>query len=200
MHTAMLSQAFVRQCKSLLGGAVLSVALASEGCDSMSHTDQGLLGGSLVGGVLGTAVGAATGHAGAGALIGAASGAAIGGGAGAAEDRAEHKAAVRQAVAEQQRRALTLYDVAQLTASGTSDAILINQIRASGAVYSLTAADITYLQQNRVGDAVIAEMQATAMRPAPAVYRGPPVERVYIYDPYPPPPVVGVGVRVGHYR
>jgi uncharacterized protein YcfJ len=196
----MLSQAFARRCKALLGGAVMSAALLSAGCDSMSHTDQGLLGGGLVGGVLGTAVGAATGHAGAGALIGAASGAAVGGLAGATEDHAEHKAAVRQAVAEQQRRMPTLYDIAVLTSQGASDLTIINQIRGSGAVYSLTTADITYLQQNRVSDAVIQEMQATAMRPAPAVYRGPPVERVYVYDPYPPPPVVGVGVRFGHYR
>jgi uncharacterized protein YcfJ len=188
----MLSQAFARNCKALLGGAALSAALLSAGCDSMSNTDKGLLGGAAVGGVLGTVVGAATGHPGAGAAIGAASGAVVGGVTGAAVDHEEHKAAVQQAVAEQQRKALTLYDVAVLTSQGTSDAIIINQIRASGAVYSLTAADITYLQQNRVSDAVIAEIQATAMRP--------PVQRVYVVDPYgPPPPVVGVGVRVGHH-
>jgi uncharacterized protein YcfJ len=200
MHTAMLSQAFARKCTALVGGAALSAALLSAGCDSMSHTDQGLLGGGLIGGVVGTAVGAATGHAGAGALIGAAGGATIGGLAGAAEDHAEHKAAVRQAVAEQQKRMPTLYDIAVLTSQGASDLTIINQIRTSGAVYSLTPADITYLQQNRVSDAVIQEMQATAMRPPPVVYRGPPVERVYVVDPYPPPPVVGVGVRFARYR
>jgi uncharacterized protein YcfJ len=199
MHTALLSQAFARKCKALLGGAALAAALGSAGCDSMSHTDQGLLGGAAVGGILGTAVGAATGHAGAGALIGAAGGATIGGLGGAAEDHAEHKAAVRQAVAEQQKRMPTLYDIAVLTSQGTSDLTIINQIRTSGAVYSLTPADITYLQQNRVSDAVIQEMQATATRP-PVVYRSPPVERVYVVDPYPPPPVVGVGVRFSRYR
>jgi osmotically inducible lipoprotein OsmB len=198
MHTAMLSQAFARKSQALLAGAALAVALSSTGCSGMSHTDQGLLGGAAVGGILGTAVGAVAHHPLAGAAIGAASGAAVGGLAGAAEDHAEHRAAVQQAVAEQQRRALTLYDVAVLTSQGTADLTIINQIRASGAVYSLTAADIMYLQQNRVSDAVIQEMQATAMRPAPVIYRGPPVERVYVVDPCPPPPVVGVGVRFGH--
>jgi uncharacterized protein YcfJ len=154
----------------------------------MSHTDQGILGGGAVGAVLGTAIGAATGHAGTGAAIGAASGALVGGAAGAAEDHAEHRAAVRQAVADQQRRALSLYDIARLTYEGTPDSVLINQIRTSPTVYQLSADDISYLQQNRVSTEVITEMQATATRPRPVIYR----ERVYVEE---PPPHVFVGVR-----
>jgi hypothetical protein len=189
MHTTRLTQALARKWKALLGGAALSASLLAGGCDSPSHTEQGMGIGAFFGSLLGLGVGIATHHPVEGTLVGAAGGAAVGGLAGAAEDHAEHKAAVRQAVAEQQRRALTLYDVAKLTAEGTSDAVIINQIRASGAVYSLTAEDITYLKQNRVSDAVVTEMQATAMRPAPVIYGAPPPPvGVYVE----PAPVVGV--------
>jgi hypothetical protein len=193
MTIALLSQAFARRWKALGASVVLSVALSSSGCCGPSHTEDGLVGGAIFGGILGTLFGIAAHNPAAGLAIGAASGAAIGGTAGAVEDHRERKA-VAAAVAEQQRRALTLQDIAQLTANGTSDAIIINQIRASGAVYSLDRPAIEYLQANRVSDAVIAEMQATAMRPAPV-----PVERVYVAEPY-GPPVVGVRVYGGGCR
>ena len=88
--------------------------------------------------------------------------------------------AVQQAIAEQQARWPTLYDIAKMTTQGSPDTVIINQIRTTGAIYQLTPDDIAYLQQNHVSVAVITEMQATATRtpvvvqPAPTViYRSP---------------------------
>src|SRR5438874_1661597 len=49
------------------------------GCESISHTDKGVLGGGAVGGATGALIGSATGHTGAGAAIGAGVGALTGG-------------------------------------------------------------------------------------------------------------------------
>ena len=64
-----------------------------------------------------------------------------------------------------------------LTRQGTSDDIIINQIRTSGVAYQLSPDEISWLKQNQVHDCVIEAMQATAA--------GPPV----VYVRQPPPPV-----------
>ena len=107
----------------------------------------------------GGAIGAATHHAGEGALIGAAAGATLGGVTGAAVDNHQQKVAVRR---KRSARALGLQDVVTLTQSGTSDDIIINQIRTSGTVYHLRGDEIVWLKQNGVHDPVIEAMQATA--------------------------------------
>ena len=61
------------------------------GCDSMSHTDRGVLGGGAVGAGAGALIGSATGHTGAGAAIGAGVGALSGGLIGNEIDRSEKK-------------------------------------------------------------------------------------------------------------
>ena len=166
-----------------LGFGVLPMALAlATGCESMSNTDRGVVGGGLFGAGIGALIGHATGHTGAGAAIGAGTGALVGGLAGHAEDKAERKAQIAQA-----QRQLGITDVVSLTQQHVNDQIIIQQIRTSGSVYHLSRADIEYLKANGVGDAIVMEMQATAGRPRP-VY----VQPVYVE---PPPPVsVGVGV------
>jgi hypothetical protein len=156
----------------------------------MSNTDKGLLAGGGLGAATGALVGAATGHAGAGAAIGGVVGAAAGGLTGAAVDSSQHKAEVKAAAAAQARAALGLSDVAKLAQSGVSDAVIIEQIRASGAVYQLTADQILWLRQNNVSETVIREMQQTALRGPGVVYA--PGQPVYVVDPY-GPPAVGVG-------
>jgi hypothetical protein len=136
------------------------------------------------GGLLGAGLGAIVGHAfhatGAGALIGAGTGAIVGNSVGHAEEAKQAKAemAARQA-------ALSLEDIAYMAQSHTSDYLIINQIRSTGAIYNLTAEQITWLKQQGVSDAVISEMQATA-------YRYP--RRVVVAE---PAPVVGVGISYG---
>jgi hypothetical protein len=187
MTIPVFSQAFARKWKALLAGAALSVALQTTGCASAPNTSAGIFDGAVIGGFFGTLFGLACHRPLEGAAIGAGIGAGVGGATGAAEDHAERRAAEAQAaaVAEQQRHALTLQDIATLTANGTSDTIIINQIRTSGAVYALDAAALQYLHTTHVSEAVITEMQATATRPAPVGVQPIPV----VYDPYAAPVV-----------
>jgi uncharacterized protein YcfJ len=148
-------------------------------------------GGAIIGGLTGAGIGALAGR-GPGALIGAGAGALAGGLIGNSVDERQSQkraqaAAQAQAVANQ--RALQLPEIVNLTASGTSEAIIINQIRTTGTVYNLSVNDINYLRSNHVGDSVIAEMQATAYRPQRVYTTAPPP--VVVYD---TPPAVGVGV------
>jgi hypothetical protein len=189
-------QAVGGKWKLLLGGALL---VLGGGCQSMSNTDKGVLAGGGLGAATGAAVGSLTHHTGAGAVLGGAVGAIAGGLTGSAIDNSERKQAAANAAAvaaANQPPPLSLEDVQKLSASGTSDSVIISQIRASGSVYRLTADQILWLQQYGVHDAVIHEMQLTASRPR-AVYTATPVyQPVYVYDPA-PPPVVGVGFSYG---
>src|SRR5689334_6267094 len=106
--------------KLLVGGALL---VLGGGCQSMSNTDKGAL------------IGSATHHTGAGAVLGTAVGAIAGGLTGSAIDNSERKQAAANAAAvaaANQPPPLSLEDVQKLSASGTSDRVIINQIRASG--------------------------------------------------------------------
>jgi hypothetical protein len=177
----------------LLGGALATVALGGGGCQSMSNTDKGV----LAGGALGAGAGALAGgprHAGPGALIGGAIGAVAGGLTGAAVDNSERKQQARLAAAEAARYPpLSYQQIVQLTQSGTSDDVIINQIRSTGSVYRPTADDILYLQNSGVREPVIREVQASAYRAPPARYVYTPAP-VYVVEPAPPPPAVGFGV------
>jgi Glycine zipper len=159
------------------------------------------LAGTAAGAGTGAVIGKALGNTGAGALVGGAVGLVTGTAIGNSIDEAKEKKAVQQAAAvqaEAQKRWPTLMEIQQMSASGTNDGIIINQIRSTGAVYNLRADDIQWLQQNGVHDGVIVEMQATATRAQPpVVYQPVPVrERVVVVEEPPPPPAV----RFGYYR
>ena len=154
------------------------------GCAS-SNTDRGLLTGGALGALTGALV-AGPRHALAGALVGGGVGAIAGGAVGAAADNSERKMAVRQA----NQRALALKDIVDLTGSGSSDDVIISQIRNSGCAYNLRADEVIWLQNSGVREPVIRYMQATS-RMVP-VYAGQPI---YVVEP-PPPVGFGVGVRI----
>ena len=129
-------------------------------------------------------------HAGAGALIGAGVGAVAGGLTGKAIDNAEAKAAAAR------RPPLGLTDVVTMAQNHVSDSVIINEIRTTGSVFTMSSNDVIYLKQQGVSDVVVQEMQATSGRPR-RVYAAEPVyaRQVYVVEqPPPPPPVVGVGV------
>ena len=188
-------QAVRRGWKAWLAGALLPVLLG--GCESMSNTDAGILGGAGLGAVLGTILGGR--HPGTGAAVGAVAGGIAGGGAGALADRAEARAEARadartQAAiaAANQRPPLSLEEIQQMSAKGIGDDVIIGQIRTSGSVYNLTADQITWLHDYGVHDCVIREMQATAWRTPRRVYTAAPViQPVYVVEPVPPP--IGFG-------
>ena len=172
-----------------LGLAVLPLAVLS-GCESAGGT--GALAGGAGGAVLGNVIAKATGGSRTlGTVAGGAVGALAGGVIGDNVDRKKaQQAAANQAAASVQAQQDGLQQIAQLAQNGTNEAIIINKVRTDGIVYNLGAQQIDYLRSNRVSDAVITEMQATAYR---AQFAGPP-QRVYAY---PPPPAYSVGVAVG---
>lgn len=180
--------------------AGLSVAL-TVGCASMTPTEQGILGGAGIGGVTGAVVGHALGNTAAGAAIGAGVGGLSGGLVGNAVEKSEQRQEARLAAATAPRGPLGLTDVAQMAQQRISDEVIISQIRTTGSVYQLSPTDIVWLKQNGVSDAVVQEMQATAVRPrryaAAPVYAVPAYTPVYVVEPPPPPVAVGFGVGFG---
>ena len=171
--------------KALLGGLFLPAALAGAGCQSATGT------GALAGGGIGAATGAILSHGRAGGTLAGAvifpSSVSLTCSAADPEHRATRPAA-RPAASPAARHPLRYEDIVQLTQSGSSDAVIIDQSRVTGSVYNPTAQDILYLQQNGVREPVIREVQATAYRTPSAVY---------VAEPPPPPVAVGVGVGFG---
>jgi hypothetical protein len=170
----------------------LTAITAANGCSNMNNTQTDALAGGGIGAVLGALVDRR--HPGTGAAIGGISGAAIGAAVGHSEDKAEQRAA--NVAAAQRARALSYEEIVTMAKSGTTDSVIINQIRTSGTRYDLTGEIIIWLQQNNVSEAVIREMQDTARR-QPVIVRGEPYYRdPYYYGPVfvAPAPVVGIGV------
>jgi hypothetical protein len=170
---------------------VAGLLVFSCGCQGMSNTEAGAVGGGIFGGILGTGIGILAHNPAAGMAIGAASGIAGGALVGAAEDRREAKADAR-AVATAYQNALPLDTIARMSQDKISDSVIIQQIRATNSYYNLTVDQIGWLHQMGVSDYVIMEMQSRrpmVVRPGPGYYYAPP----------PPPVAVGVGVGfVGH--
>jgi hypothetical protein len=100
----------------------------------------------------------------------------------------------------QQIQQTGISNVVQMAQQHVSDPVIINQIRSSGVVYHLSAADIEFLKGNGVSDPVVLEMQATATRaPQPVVVAGQPPPPAVVGAVYVPPPPPVIGVRVGGY-
>jgi hypothetical protein len=212
--------------RRLLGTSSVLLLLGSSGCAGLSNTAKGSLVGGGLGAGTGALIGSASGNAGKGALIGTAIGTGVGllaGNQADQDEKREREAELQQTraqLAEAESRPtqapLGLTDVQRLAAAGTSDAVIINQIRTTGSSFQLSSTDIEWLKTNGVSDRVILEMQnaqprtRTVVGPTRTVIRevGPPAviyaprpRPVYVYDPYwrpypPPPPRPGFGVGV----
>jgi hypothetical protein len=168
------------------------------GCESMTHTEKGVLGGGAIGGATGALIGSASGHTGAGAAIGAAVGGLSGGLIGNEMEQSERKTQAQIAAATAPVQGpLSLPEIAGMAQQGISDQVIIGQIRTTRSLYNLSPVDIQWLKQQAVSDAVILEMQATATRvpsPPPRVYARPYYHPdVIVVEPYPPPPPIGIG-------
>ncbi len=165
------------------------------------HNDT--LGGTFGGGALGAITGAiigGKGNRGEGALIGAGVGAIAGNVLGRAKDNADYnRAATGAAIAAQANqqaaaRAVTNFELAQMTQAGLSDDVIISTIRSNGARLDLSPQGLIALRNGGVSDrVVVAAQQMTnqgAFTPPPAVVAGPPVYvapapvRVYHYHPH----------------
>ena len=213
---------------TMIGRMIGLLALLSAGCESMSNTGKGVVGGSLLGSAVGTGIGLATGNPRAGAAIGGLAGAGIGGAVGAEKDeqqQARHDA-IQLAQAEVEagrvsRGPLSIADIIGMsrpdptTGRVISDDVVIGTIRSTGSQYNLSPQDLRELSNAGVSDKVVQEMlntrhreprQVRVVRPAPpVVYVDRPVMDPFYYGPppmfvrpYGPPIQPGVGFSYTH--
>ena len=130
-----------------------SLVLVFAGCQSMGEKTKG---GALIGGIVGAAsggiIGHQSGHGGEGAAIGTAVGAITGGLIGNQLDNADQMA---QEVNPSHLGILSIIDMAS---KGVPDDVIIDEIRRTQSVYSLSSETISYLKDNGVGDKVVDEM------------------------------------------
>ena len=186
----------------LLAGLV-ATGLTATGCSTPggapNNTGTDALAGGAIGAGAGALLGAVTRQPLAGAAIGGIVGAGTGAAIGSNQDRqqayqANQQAtatAIAQAQATAQARLLVPEQVVQMTKSGLSEDIIVNQIRTQGCV-QLDQPNLVYLQQSGVSSRVIGEMQAVAARPTPPVVITSatpgavwdPVAGVYVVRPY----------------
>ena len=166
------------------------MAVSLCGCGTMNNTTSGAVGGGALGAGIGALAGAAVGRPLQGAAIGAGVGGLTGAAIGNTEDRAEKRQAQAAAAYAAAHPPVAINDIVQMTQQHLSEDLILNQIRTTNSYFSLTAADITYLREQGVGERVIFEMQ-NRRGPAPVVVQ----PRGYVVvDPPPPPVGVGVGV------
>ena len=174
--------------KPLLWCAIILAGLSQVGCRSPYYADRGAAVGGIAGGLAGAAMGDQSGHAAGGAIVGTALGALTGAAIG---DSMDAEVERREAIAWNQQRlasAVTTSDVASMTASGLSEDVIVNHVRANGVRGSLSPTQIIELHENGVSERVIDAMQQEAARMTvpPTVVGGRPViiEESYIVPPY----------------
>jgi hypothetical protein len=171
----------------------LMVALvATSGCQSPYHSDQGALFGGLLGAGTGAVVGSALGNTGAGAVVGAGvgalSGAAIGNGMD--EVEAKNRAMIAQQMGRQVAAgAVKVDDVIAMTKAGVNEDLIATHVRTNGMVAPLQSNDLIRLQQEGISANVIAVMQASPPRPVQTVIMDQPgptpvIIEEYHYAPY----------------
>ena len=165
----------------------ISLALLQTGCAaSRPNTIAGGLFGGTAGGVLGAAIGAHDGKAKEGALIGAVAGGLTGMALG---DQADQTNARNMQIANQQatiaqQSTVTIGQVIQMSQSGLSDELILNQVNANGFAQRLTTNDLLQLKSTGVGDNVIQRLQTIGSQPpiqprpilrgsSPAIYLDP---------------------------
>lgn len=152
--------------------AVATSAIVLTGCQYPNGQPNNTGSGALIGGGIGAMTGAAFGgrDAGAGALIGGAIGALTGTIIGSSMDEQQRERLREQApqtyVRVQQGQPLATADVKALAQAGVSDDVIIAQIKNSGTVYHMSAADIIDLHNAGVSDKVVDYMINTASSPA----------------------------------
>lgn len=141
---------------------------------SQNNTRDGVALGGIAGAITGGIIGHQNDETPEGALIGGAVGAIAGGLIGNAKDRTiEQQRYYQYQAVQQQRMAVTYADIINMSRSGVSDNVIINQIRTNGIVRKLETHDIIALHQQGVSEVVIDAMQrapiagVTYVAPAP---------------------------------
>ncbi len=148
--------------------AIAAVCFVPIAANAQVNQQRGATLGGLAGAVAGGLIGDKNGEAGAGAAIGGVVGAVTGGLLGNAADKEaalnRQQQIYHQQVQQQQQFAVTqaavsLADVINMTRSGLSDSVIINQINQRGVQHTLQVPDIISLHQQGVREHVITAMQ-----------------------------------------
>ena len=161
---------------------LLMLAAILAGCAAPFHTTQGTVMGGLTGAGLGAAIGQQNNEAAAGAaigsLVGAASGAILG-------NNVDRQIAWENAAIAASFQPVSMHDVAQMTAAGLSDDVIVTHVHRHGFAGLLTATDLVALKQAGVSDRVINALQQPPVVAAapPPVVPGP----AYVVEPVPVP-------------
>ena len=180
--------------------SLLAFALPTQ---AQYNQQRGTVLGGLTGAAAGAIIGDNSGEAGVGAAIGGVVGAVAGRVLGNAQDNQirSYQSFQQQQAIYQQQYAVSLQDVVAMTRNGVSEGVIITEIHNKGVQRPLEVADIVFLSQSGVSDAVIRSMQQTppygavaappviATRPQPTVViHGSPGPRFYYgYGPRPVP-------------
>jgi len=177
--------------------AVCAVTLPQSSYGQAGKQRGATLGG-LAGAVAGGLIGDHNGEAGAGAAIGGVVGAVAGGLLGNANDKErayreqQYYYQAQQSAAVATQGAVSVADVANMSRSGLSDSVIVNQINQRGVQQTLSVADIISLHQAGVRETVI-----TAMQQAPTgVQRSAPVAGPVSQQPVIQPAPVYIQERV----
>ena len=150
--------------------------LATMGCQSVGpHQYRGGLIGGGAGSLIGAAIGATDGKPLEGAAIGGAIGSTIGSLEGRQVD--QENMAYQRAVNAQ---ATHIDQVVQMTRSGLSEEVIINQIRSTGIAARPSHEQLIYLKNSGVSDRVISAMQGAGSRRFEPAYAPAVVEHVWV--------------------
>ena len=183
-----------------------------------NDTAEGTVVGGGLGAIAGALIGGGKGKSGEGALIGAGVGALTGNLLGRSKDAADRQqaqygyAAAQSANLQAAAQAVTNYDLAQMTQSGLSEAVIIGAIQQRGARLDLSPQGLIQLKQAGVSDSILIAAQRASGSPASAVaptYVGPGVapaptvvidrRPMYYYEPPRPRVVFSIG-GPGHFH
>jgi hypothetical protein len=163
-----------------------------------NDTAQGTVVGGGLGAITGALIGGGKGKGGEGALIGAGIGAITGNLLGRSKDANDERiaqngyAAAHGANIQAAAQAVTNYDLAQMTQSGLSEAVVIGAIQQRGARLDLSPQGLIQLKQAGVSDGILIAAQRASAGPS-SIYAAPAAPMIA------PPPAVIIDRRPVYY-
>ncbi len=144
----------------VLVAACLLLAVASAGCQSnQTRVGEGAVIGGLLGATAGGIIGQQSHHGGEGAAIGAAAGILGGAIVGSQINKPQQGAQASTTAAANNPNQMSIQQIVDLSKQGVNDAVIIDKINLTNSKFTLSAADLDYLKQQGVHQAVIDAMQ-----------------------------------------
>ncbi len=140
----------------------VSVLVSGFGCQSSpNRAGEGAVIGGLIGAGAGAIIGHQSGERDKGALIGGLAGALAGGLAGSQVQKqpAQQASAGQQPAAAANPSQMSLQQIIDMSKQGVHEDVIADRIRLTGSRFTLSQADVEYLQGNGVSQKVIAAMQ-----------------------------------------